>query len=309
MSRILILISAFAAVALAQTYCSTGGEAIYCKDPVDGQCRLCTGAKYVTSCVKNKQYSLTFDDGPFMSTTRQLLDILDTKNVKATFFICGNQLGPNNLANVATLQTIYQKGHAIAAHSLQHKSYTGTSTGTPPMTAQQIRDDAGTINQMIFDAVGKRPRYVRPPYGDRNDFLYGVLTAAPLCYDRVVIWNLDSGDATAASISNSSNIVAWIDRNLRNLPAPLTPSSASFIQLQHDLHQASVDAVGQEIDLIRANGYEIVDLATCMGEPERTPYQDEKSECRTTVIKQGVSSTVVASAVAILGAAAATLLS
>jgi peptidoglycan/xylan/chitin deacetylase (PgdA/CDA1 family) len=306
MSKSILLLAALISVAFAQQYCGTGGEALFCKDPVDGKCRLCPGTKYVTSCVNDKQYALTFDDGPFPSTTSNLLQVLDAKNVKATFFICGNQLSIPT--NVATLQQTYQKGHIIAAHSLKHKSYTGLSDNSPPMTAQQIRDDAGEINRLIYNAIGKYPRYMRPPYGDRNDFSYGVLTSAPVCYDRVIIWNIDSNDAKPGYTENSAMITQWVQQNLASPPAPMTTSASSFIHLQHDLRQVSIDSVAGTIDAIRAAGYTLVDMPTCMGEADKSPYQDEKSACRTEVIKTGSSSTLIVSGAVIVTAAIASLL-
>ena len=62
-----------------------------------------------------KEVYLTFDDGPSHNTP-QVLDILDKYNVKATFFVTGE-----NARYQSYIRTAYLKGHAIGAHSYTHK--------------------------------------------------------------------------------------------------------------------------------------------------------------------------------------------
>ena len=59
---------------------------------------------------------LTFDDGPSIYTN-DILDILDSYNVKATFFVVGKE-GTN--AEEA-LQRIVDEGHTLGMHSYSHK--------------------------------------------------------------------------------------------------------------------------------------------------------------------------------------------
>ncbi len=64
-----------------------------------------------------KQVYLTFDDGPSKDITGQVLDILKTEQVPATFFVLGAraELYPE------VLQRIYNEGHYIANHGYSHK--------------------------------------------------------------------------------------------------------------------------------------------------------------------------------------------
>ncbi len=45
--------------------------------------------KYFNHCINNGDFAITFDDGPDLSHTEMVLDILDEFNVKATFFVNG----------------------------------------------------------------------------------------------------------------------------------------------------------------------------------------------------------------------------
>lgn len=62
------------------------------------------------------EYVLTVDDGPHPATTRQLLAVLRTYCVKATFFLTGQHA----LAYPDLVKEISAEGHAIGSHSFRH---------------------------------------------------------------------------------------------------------------------------------------------------------------------------------------------
>ena len=67
---------------------------------------------------KNKEVWLTFDDGPFPEVTPWILAILKQENIKATFFLVGEQIEqyPKLVAD------IINGGHRTANHSYSHKN-------------------------------------------------------------------------------------------------------------------------------------------------------------------------------------------
>jgi peptidoglycan/xylan/chitin deacetylase (PgdA/CDA1 family) len=69
----------------------------------------------ITSCTVSGTVALTFDDGPFVYT-EQLLDILQSNGVHATFFQNGQNY--DNIYNYApTIQRIVDEGHQIGSHT------------------------------------------------------------------------------------------------------------------------------------------------------------------------------------------------
>lgn len=64
---------------------------------------------------ENKIY-LTFDDGPIPEVTPLVLDILDEFDVKATFFM----VGENVKKHPHVFDLILKKGHSIGNHSYNH---------------------------------------------------------------------------------------------------------------------------------------------------------------------------------------------
>lgn len=92
-----------------------------------------------------KDIAITFDDGPNPYFTKKILDILDSFNVKATFFVIGKRC----LEYPEILKEIKQKGHLIGNHTFSHKS-----------------GDFEMCNNEIARAIGEVSNYVRPPFYD-----------------------------------------------------------------------------------------------------------------------------------------------
>lgn len=60
---------------------------------------------------------LTFDDGPSQTVTPQILDLLKTEDIKATFFVLGSKVK----ANPDLVKREYEEGHYIANHGYSHE--------------------------------------------------------------------------------------------------------------------------------------------------------------------------------------------
>lgn len=63
---------------------------------------------------------LTFDDGPTISATLKILDILKSKDIKATFFVIGKYVEEHP----EIVKRAYEEGHYIANHGYDHNNAT-----------------------------------------------------------------------------------------------------------------------------------------------------------------------------------------
>jgi peptidoglycan-N-acetylglucosamine deacetylase len=108
--------------------------------------------------------AITFDDGPNPSVTPKVLDLFDRHNAKATFFLIGRHVR----AFPALAREIAERGHAIGNHTESHPSLTFLS-------AHRITDELDRCDDAIVDATGKRPRWMRPPFGYRSPLLDGIV--------------------------------------------------------------------------------------------------------------------------------------
>lgn len=72
----------------------------------------------------SKNVFITFDDGPIPEVTPWVLDILDRYNVKATFFLVGD----NVRRHPELLEEIKRRGHSFGNHTMHHLQGVKTTT-------------------------------------------------------------------------------------------------------------------------------------------------------------------------------------
>ena len=184
--------------------------------------------------------ALTFDDGPAPETER-LLDILDKKNVKASFFVMGN----NARKYPATMQRIRNGGHTIGNHTADHREL-------PRLSQDGINHQLDRANAAINDTTGQSPRWLRPPYGEYDA---RVTAAAQRRGMAVAMWNVDTLD--------------WKHRNATKTCAVAVQNSRpGSVVLMHDIHGPTVDAVPCVIDGLRAKGLRPVSLDQMITSPQ-----------------------------------------
>lgn len=197
-----------------------------------------------TQPVDGKVIYLTFDDGPG-PYTEKLLSILETYNVKATFFVkSGNY--DHLIAKEAAA------GHTVAIHTYTHvykEIYA---------SEEAYFNDLHKMQNVIYQQTGIRPTMVRFPGGSSNTvsrFNSGIMTrlaeALTAMGYQYFDWNVSSGDAggTISTDAVFQNVVKGIG------------NKKTAIVLQHDIKGFSVDAVESIINWGIANGYIFLPLS------------------------------------------------
>ena len=127
-----------------------------------------------------KRIVLTFDDGPHPKQTRQILEVLDKYQIKATFFV----IGVNAKQYPGIVREVLDRGHEIGNHTYTHSHAAGLDKAT---LERQILD----CEKEIFLQSGRSPNLFRPPEGALNDDMRTVIRE--LGYTNV-LWNLDTLD-------------------------------------------------------------------------------------------------------------------
>ncbi|GHO86436.1 polysaccharide deacetylase family protein [Dictyobacter formicarum] len=100
-----------------------------------------------------KEVALTFDDGPDITYTPEILTTLSQYHLHATFFMIGQHV----LAYPQITRRIYAAGHIIGNHSWSHLRLTAIS---PAQVLWQMEH----TNQIIQQTIGIKPTLMRPPY-------------------------------------------------------------------------------------------------------------------------------------------------
>ncbi|KXS21095.1 carbohydrate esterase family 4 protein, partial [Gonapodya prolifera JEL478] len=137
----------------------------------------------IKSCSVPGLVAMTFDDGPFQYTS-DLLDQLDRLGVKVTFFINGRNQGDlNNPLYANLVKRAHDAGHCIGSHTWTHADLTS-------LTAAGIRSELEQVETFMVNTFGKKPNFMRPPYGRFNDLT--VQTVKEMGYAAAVLWDQDT---------------------------------------------------------------------------------------------------------------------
>lgn len=104
--------------------------------------------------------ALTFDDGPNEPYTSQIVEYLDSKNIRATFFQVGKCV--EQFPDIS--KEMMRSGHVIGNHSLSHKFH---QYFLHPSFSQEIEE-----NQIILkQTIGRTPAMYRSPWLWRQPWL------------------------------------------------------------------------------------------------------------------------------------------
>lgn len=130
---------------------------------------------------------LTFDDGP-STYTEDILDILDSYDIKATFFVVGKETDSAK----AALQDIVARGHTLGMHSYSHK-YSEIY-----QSVEDFAEDFTKLQDYLYEVTGVKSTVYRFPGGSSNtvskldmwDFADYLEEQDVRFFD----WNISSGD-------------------------------------------------------------------------------------------------------------------
>ena len=98
--------------------------------------------------------AITFDDGPHPEGTPAVLELLADADIKATFFLVGEQVQ----RRPALAAEIADRGHVVALHGYRHRPQ-------PIMSQKAVQRDVERGAEAIRSATGVDLAWHRPPYG------------------------------------------------------------------------------------------------------------------------------------------------
>ena len=130
---------------------------------------------------EGKVVALTYDDGPSSPYTNQLLDILDSYQVKATFF----EIGRNIEKHPEIVKMIVARGDELANHSYSHKDMM--------FKPREVLLSEIEKTDKLLQEVGVKQDSIsfRPPWGRRFVVLSYLLSQM---HKKLIMWDVDSQD-------------------------------------------------------------------------------------------------------------------
>ncbi|KAF9551332.1 chitin deacetylase [Mortierella hygrophila] len=213
-------------------------------------------ATVIRACTVPGTFAVTFDDGPGIETPA-LLDYLDIKQIKVTFFVNGlNYNDINDPVIAATIKRAYAAGHQIASHTWSHADI---SLGTTDIASEMNKLDVA-----LKALIGKRPVYMRPPYGNTSPAALEYLGSNGY---KVINWNVDTDDWM-----HPTNFKLNFQAYKNALQGDTT--GKSFISLQHDAEPMTAQVFSKlAIEYVLAKGFKVVPAGSCLGDNDNW-YRD-----------------------------------
>ena len=199
--------------------------------------------------------AMTFDDGPSATLTPKLLDILAAHQIKATFFVIGENVAehPEIVARAA------REGHEIGNHSWSHPNL-------GKMSDDGVRSQLQRTDDAIKSATGSRPTLLRPPYGSitarekrwiHDQFGY-----------QIILWDVDPYDWKRPGPSVVRNRI-------------LKETRPGSIVLSHDIHPGTIEAMPSTFDALETKGFKFVTISElirmAVPQPSQPPAETRES--------------------------------
>lgn len=186
-----------------------------------------------------KVVALTFDDGPLPGKTEEIVSILDRNNVKATFYLIGNEVEkyPEQTRH------IINAGHELGNHSYSHFPMVFVSHTF-------IKNDIEKTDALFRTLGYSEPTTFRPPYGDKFILLPKYLSEN----NRTTItWDIAPDNEKHIS-NNAESIKTYT-------AARIQPGSIIILHPMYKHRHASLLAVEPIIKDLKAKGYKFVTVS------------------------------------------------
>lgn len=195
---------------------------------------------------------LTFDDGPSLKVTPQILSILKANDVKATFFVLGSNVEKGE-AEKELLKEMVKDGHAIGNHGYCHNYsilYPGRVADPTAFLNDMDRSEA-VMKSVLGDEFNTK--VIRFPGGHmswKTSDLDQLLEEHGYSY---IDWNALNGDAEA----NNRSAEQLMTR-LKGSVTELGGNDDVLVVLMHDTDakETTAQALQGTIDYLRSLGYE-----------------------------------------------------
>lgn len=182
----------------------------------------------------NKCVSLTFDAAWGNEDTEQLIEILGSYNVKATFFVVGEWVDKYP----ESVKSLHDAGHEVMSHSDDHAHFSRLSDS-------QIVENLNACNDKIEGVTGVRPTLFRCPYGEYDDHVIKTVNSIGM---KAIQWDVDSLD--------------WKDLSAGEITKRVTGNvKPGSIVLFHNAAKHTPEALPQIIEFLLAEGYEIIPVS------------------------------------------------
>lgn len=207
------------------------------------------GAAHRHGSRERNRVALTFDDGPVIGGTEEVLDALGDHNVPGTFFF----IGANIWLHPDIVRRAYEAGHAIGAHSMNHSRLDTVSFNDTAHIDDCVR--------ALETVVGRRAALYRPPWGWMTPWEARRLRQRGLA---IIRWDVETPDWKVPCPSGDT-IAAWTLPLVR--PGTIIVFHDGMTHAERHEKPETALAVRLLIPALRAQGYDFATIPELLGIP------------------------------------------
>jgi peptidoglycan/xylan/chitin deacetylase (PgdA/CDA1 family) len=176
-----------------------------------------------------RQVYLTFDDGPVPGVTDFVLEQLEKRGHRATFFMVGDNIRKHRRLALDVLSA----GHQIGNHTFNHLNGWKTSD-------LEYFENARAFDRIVEDSLAIQTSLFRPPYGLLKSSQAKLLSDSK----KIVMWNVLSGDydrslepkrildKTSANTRSGSIVVFHDQQKTQEVLPKVLPVFLDFLRLE-----------------------------------------------------------------------------
>ena len=177
----------------------------------------------------------TFDCGYENGVTPKILDVLKEKNVKGVFFVTGAYIK----SSPEIIKRMYDEGHIVGTHTNNHKNMA-------LLSAEEFVEEIMSNEALLKAAFPDAPDmvYYRPPEGACSEWTLALAQKMGL---TTVLWSWTQMDYDTENQPEPAAALENAKKGLHN----------GCVYLLHAVSTTNAAILGDLIDYIRAEGYEI----------------------------------------------------
>ncbi|TGZ78918.1 glycoside hydrolase/deacetylase [Ascodesmis nigricans] len=217
---------------------------------------------YIYTCNEPGVAAITYDDGPF-AYTADLLDILASYNVKATFFVnaitWNGRIDDEAMPWPAIVRRMIAEGHQIGSHTYSHANLAEVDE---PEVVRQMVD----LETAFVKLIGRIPTYMRPPYLACDTECIKIM--------KLLGYHIIDTDLDTKDWDHNTPQTNYLAKERVTDALEAAEDDASFIVLNHDVHETTVHSLTPfMIEQFMLKGYRFVTVGECLGDPEANWYR------------------------------------
>lgn len=188
--------------------------------------------------------ALTFDDGPSPLYNRRVLDILDERGIKATFFFVGQYVR----ANPEQVREVVRRGHNVASHSWSHPTY--LRYWAREAQVSEVRRSFAALEAALADAPPEERARIEPM------FRFPGLGEGPWMAD----WLNQRGVIVVSAEAGTDDWRGYSADSITRVTLNAMESNRGGVLILHETRPQMIAALPGLLDELTARGFTFVQI-------------------------------------------------